>query len=75
MFLSLVIGRIKYYLRCKHSKNNKNIKNKLNLFQPYIFIKFLLITNYNNDDMMRQLLKFIDNLARLIAVIDIGKTG
>ena len=38
MFLSLVIGRIKYYLRCKHSKNNKNIKNKLYLFQPYKII-------------------------------------
>ncbi len=38
MFLSLVIGRFKYYLRCKHSKNNKNIKNKLYLFQPHKFI-------------------------------------
>jgi hypothetical protein len=34
MFLSLVIGRFKGYLRCKYSKNNKNIKNKLYLFQP-----------------------------------------
>ena len=38
MFLSLVIGRFKYYLRRKHSKNNKNIKNKLYLFQPHKFI-------------------------------------
>ena len=74
MFLSLVIGKIKYYLRSKYSKNNKNIKNKLYLFQPYKFSNILWITNYNND-IMRQVLKIIDNLARLIAVIDIGKTG
>ena len=39
MFLSLVIGRIKYYLRCKHSKNNKNIKNKL------YFFNLIILTN------------------------------
>ena len=74
MFLSLVIGWIRYYLRCKYSKNNKNIKNKLIYFNLINLSTVLLITNCNND-IMRQLLKFIDNLARLIAVIDIGKTG
>jgi hypothetical protein len=38
MFLSLVIGKIKYYLRSKYSKNNKNLKNKLYLFQSYKFV-------------------------------------
>ena len=37
MFLSLVIGRFKDYFRCKYSKNNKNIKNKLYFVQPYKF--------------------------------------
>ena len=37
MFLSLVIGRIKYYLRCKYNKYNKNIKNKLCFVQSYKF--------------------------------------
>ena len=74
MFLSLVIGRIKYYLRSKYSKNNKSIKNKLIYFNLINLSTILLITDYNND-IMRQLLKIIDNLARLIAVIDIGKTG
>ena len=74
MFLSLVIGRIKYYLRSKYSKNNKNLKNKLNFINLINLSNILLITN-NNNDIMRQVLKFIDNQARLIAVIDIGKTG
>ena len=39
MFLSLVIGRIKYYLRSKYSKNNKNLKNKL------IFFNFINLSN------------------------------
>lgn len=72
MFLSLVIDRIKYYLRSKYSKNNKNLKNKLFFFNLINLSNILLITN-NNNDIMRQLLKIIDNLARLIAVIDIGK--
>ena len=38
MLLSLVIGKIKYYLRSKYSKNNKNLKNKLILFQSYKFV-------------------------------------
>jgi hypothetical protein len=33
MFLSLVIGRINYYLRCNYSKNNNNLKKT-----PYFFI-------------------------------------
>ena len=35
MFLSLVIGRIKYCFRCKYTKNNKSIKNKLYFVQSY----------------------------------------
>ena len=37
MFLSLVIGRIKYYLRCKYSKKNNNLKR--------ILLFFILIHN------------------------------
>ncbi len=58
MFLSLVIDRIKYYLRSKYSKNNKNLKNKLNFFNLINLSNILLITN-NNNDIMRRLLKLL----------------
>jgi hypothetical protein len=47
MFLSLVIGRFKYYLRSKYSKNNKNLKNKLNFYNLINLSNILLMTNYN----------------------------
>ncbi len=35
MLLSLVIGKIKYYLRCNYSKKNNNLKKILLIFHPY----------------------------------------
>ena len=73
MFLSLVIGRFKGYLRCKYSKNNKNIKTNCIYFNLINLSTILLITNCNND-IMRQLLKFMNYAAQLMALIDIGRT-
>ena len=70
MFLSLVIGRFKGYLRCKYSKNNKSIKNKLIYFNLINLSTVLLITNCNND-IMRQLLKFMNYAAQLMALISL----
>ena len=39
-----------------------------------IYLTFLLTTNYNNNDIMRRLLKFTNYAAQLMALIDIGKT-
>ena len=74
MFLSLVIGRFKDYFDANIAKIIKTSKTNIIYFNLINLSKILLITDYNND-IMRQLLKIIDNLARLIAVIDIGKTG
>ena len=74
MFLSLVIGGFKDYFDANIAKIIKTSKTNCIYFNLINLSKILLITNYNND-MMRRLLKIIDNLARLIAVIDIGKTG
>ena len=74
MFLSLVIGRFKDYFDANIAKIIKTSKTNSIYFNLINLSKILLITDYNND-IMRQLLKIIDNLARLIAVIDIGKTG
>ena len=72
MFLSLVIGRFKDYFDANIAKIIKTSKTNSIYFNHINLSKILLITDYNND-IMRQLLKIIDNMARLIAVIDIGK--
>jgi hypothetical protein len=74
MFLSLVIGGFKDYFDTNIAKIIKISKTNCIYFNHINLTTILLIINYNND-MMRRLLKIIDNLARLIAVIDIGKTG
>ena len=74
MFLSLVIGGFKDYFDANIAKIIKISKTNCFYFNLIILSDFLLITNYNND-IMRRLLKIMDNMARLIAVIDIGKTG
>ena len=39
-----------------------------------IYLTFLLTTNYNNNDIMRRLLKIMNYAAQLMALIDIGRT-
>ena len=73
MFLSLVIGRFKDYFDANIAKIIKTSKTNCIYFNLINLSKILLITNYNND-IMRQLLKFMNYAAQLMALIDIGKT-